>query len=183
MGFSMVDDGFYGSGHPKPGCDLANPLGVVKSTNLGKTIQSLDLQGDSDFHGMSVSYNTHTVYVLNPEPNSKMDATGLYYTQDDAKTWVKSKMEGLNEEPIVLTVHPSNDAIVAIGTPTGGYLSADYGDTFEKVVSDQQVTSLHFNAKGELFAGGFQGKPRLFLLDIETGDTKDIPLPPLTKKP
>ncbi|MBX6396423.1 MAG: hypothetical protein IRY98_12110, partial [Alicyclobacillaceae bacterium] len=40
MGFSMVDSGFYSSGHPAPDSGLKNPLGIVKSSDLGKTSDS-----------------------------------------------------------------------------------------------------------------------------------------------
>ncbi len=42
MGFAVSDDGFYSSGHPAPSAGgLANPLGLVKSTDGGKTLTNL----------------------------------------------------------------------------------------------------------------------------------------------
>ncbi|MFE5798167.1 F510_1955 family glycosylhydrolase, partial [Streptomyces sp. NPDC056503] len=145
MGFSAVDDGFYSSGHPAPGSDKKNPFGIVKSTDEGKTFETLDLYGEIDFHLMSVGYQTHAIYVINPQPNSRMDSTGLYYSIDEAKTWTKSAMKGISEEPTAIAVHPSNEAMLAIGTQSGVFLSKDNGQTFEKVVSKGQATSLFFN--------------------------------------
>ncbi|MGG3987015.1 hypothetical protein [Bacillus smithii] len=36
MGFQIVDNGFYSSGHPAPDSGLKNPMGIVKSTDLEK---------------------------------------------------------------------------------------------------------------------------------------------------
>jgi hypothetical protein len=179
MGFSMVDNGFYSSGHPALGSDLINPLGVVKSADEGKTISTLDLEGEMDFHGMAASYNTHTIYVFNTKPNSRMETPGMYYTKDETKTWEISKLQGLNDRPSSLAVHPTNDSIVAMGTQGGVYLSQDYGNNFEKIMADKVVTSLFFNNEGKLVVGDFSEKPALLQLDIETKNTEEIKIPAL----
>lgn len=38
MGFSLTKDGFYSSGHPMEGSNLENSLGLIKSTDKGKTL-------------------------------------------------------------------------------------------------------------------------------------------------
>jgi heme exporter protein D len=182
MGFSMVDNGFYSSGHPAPGSDLVNPLGVVKSTDEGKTIETLDLEGEMDFHGMAASYNTHTIYVFNTQPNSRMETPGMYYTKDETKTWEISKLQGLNDRPSSLAVHPTNDSTVAMGTQSGVYLSNDYGNNFEKVLADRVVTSMFFNNQGKLLVGDFSEKPSLLQLEIETKKTEEIKIPALQEE-
>jgi hypothetical protein len=188
MGFTTVDDGFYSSGHPGKGSDMANPFGVVKSTDEGKTLDILDLYGKIDFHTMSASYKTHTIYVMNPKPNEKMDSTGLYYTQDETKTWVKSEMNGLQKESfeshmqwVALAVHPTDDSIVAVGTSSGLYLSKDYGNNFEKILTDTQVGSLFINDEDKVFVGTYSTKPLLLQLDLETLQTEEFNTPPLTE--
>jgi hypothetical protein len=190
MGFTTVDDGFYSSGHPAEGSDMANPFGVVKSTDEGKTLDILepDLYGKIDFHTMSASYNTHTIYVMNPQPNTRMDSLGLYYTQDETKTWIKSEMKGLEKELfeshmqwIALAVHPTDDSVVAISTSSGLYLSKDYGNHFEKVLTDTQVGSLFFSSEDSLFIGTYSSKPSLLQLDLETNQTEEFNIPTLTE--
>lgn len=61
MGFHAVDHGFYSSGHPEPGSKLKNPLGIVKSSDFGKTLTILGLEGESDFHAMAVGYKNHAI--------------------------------------------------------------------------------------------------------------------------
>ncbi|WP_408011508.1 F510_1955 family glycosylhydrolase [Pseudalkalibacillus sp. A8] len=154
MGFSKVDDGFYSSGHPAPGSDKKNPLGIVKYTNSNQTLEPLDLYGEIDFHGLAVGFESHAIYAFNPKPNSKMDEVGLYYSTDNAKSWNKSDMKGLDGNPTSMAVHPSKEYVVAIGTPTGLYLSTDSGMTFKEVVEDIQVTAITFSIEGNLLVGG-----------------------------
>jgi phosphoribosyl-AMP cyclohydrolase len=180
MGFSAVSDGFYSSGHPAQGSNKKNPFGIVKSTDGGNSFKTLTLYGKVDFHLMNVSFNKHTIYVVNPQSNSEMKGTGLFYSKDEAKTWIKSKMDGFSDEPAALAVHPDNDGIVALGSQQGLYISKDYGDQFEKV-SDIQVTSLYFNPQGKLFVGEYNQGATLTNLDIESGERTDIPIPSLEK--
>ncbi|MFC4767007.1 F510_1955 family glycosylhydrolase [Effusibacillus consociatus] len=179
MGFSMIDDGFYSSGHPAPGTKLKEPLGIVKSKDEGKTIETLDLAGETDFHGMTASYKSHTIYAFTPAPNSKMKSKGLYYTKDETKTWTKSEMKGINEDLSALAVHPTKDSVVALGTDSGVYLSKDYGQNFEKILPDIQVTSLSFDNEGALYVGGLAEKPLLLRFDLETKKTGEIEIPTL----
>lgn len=41
MGFNAVDKGFYTSGHPGEDSDLPNPIGIQRSFDGGKTLESL----------------------------------------------------------------------------------------------------------------------------------------------
>ncbi|MFS0728409.1 F510_1955 family glycosylhydrolase [Paenibacillus sp. 1P07SE] len=155
MGFAMVDGGFYSSGHPSLDSDLKNPLGIVKSTDEGQTLEHLDLYGEIDFHLLSASYMSNSIYVFNPEPNVRLETIGLYYTQDEAENWMQSEMNGLTEEPIALAVHPSDDAIVAVGTEEALYVSSDYGNQFEKI-ADIPVTAISYSLDGQLYVGSYQ---------------------------
>ncbi|MFD2330118.1 F510_1955 family glycosylhydrolase [Cohnella sp. GCM10020058] len=128
MGFVTVDSGFYSSGHPGAGGKLENPLGIIQSSDMGKTIATRGLAGESDFHLMAAGYRTHTIYVFNPTPNSKMDTMGLYFSKDDASTWMRSQMNGITTEPLALATHPTDNKIVAIGTEQGLFISQNAGD-------------------------------------------------------
>jgi photosystem II stability/assembly factor-like uncharacterized protein len=154
MGFNIVDDGFYSSGHPAPDAGMKNPLGIVKSTDNGETLQFLDFYGIEDFHSMAVGFKSHTIYVYNSKPNPKMDSTGLYYSTDDTKTWNKSRMKGINSEPFALAVHSTESAIVALGTKEGIFLSKDNGNQFELLPLRSPSTALAFGTLGNLWVGG-----------------------------
>jgi len=181
MGFSMADDLFYSSGHPALGSNQKNPLGLIKSTDEGQSFAILALYGGVDFHVMNVSYKTHTLYVFNPQPNSLMKTVGLYYSKDEAKTWNQAAMKGFSGEPSALAVHPTNDAIVAMGTKDGVYISQDYGQTFEKAGATMQVTAVYFSPQGELLIGGYGQEATLLRMDIQTKQTNGFTLPEMTK--
>ncbi|WP_190287446.1 F510_1955 family glycosylhydrolase [Paenibacillus darwinianus] len=181
MGFSAVDNGFYSSGHPAEGSNKKNPFGVVKSTDEGKNVQTLAVYGETDFHLMGASYSTKAIYVINPQPNTQMKSPGLYYSKDDGKTWTPTGMQGVAGDPAAIAVHPTNDAVVAIGTEQGLFLSKDSGQNFENL-SDTQVTSLYFNQKGSLFIGNYRAPAASLLqLDIDTKQTIEMKIPELTE--
>lgn len=181
MGFSAVDDGFYSSGHPAPGSNKKNPFGVVKSTDEGKSFETLAVYGETDFHVMSAGYKNKAIYVINPEANSQMKLSGLFYSKDDGKTWTQSGMQGIAGDPAAIAVHPTNDAVVAIGTEQGLFVSKDSGQNFEKL-SDAQVTSLFFNEKGSLFVGSYRAPAAsLSQIDINTKQTVEVKIPGLTE--
>ncbi|MEX2462375.1 MAG: hypothetical protein WD469_13930 [Paenibacillaceae bacterium] len=154
MGFNIVDNGFYSSGHPASDAGMKNPLGIVKSTDNGKTLEQLDLYGIEDFHLMAVGFKSHTIYVYNSKPNAKMDSRGLYYSTDDTKTWHKSTMNGMSSEPFTLAVHSTDSAIVAVGTKEGLLLSKDFGNKFEALPVKSPSTALAFGMQGDLWIGG-----------------------------
>lgn len=178
MGFQTVDNGFYSSGHPAPGSGLKNPMGIVKSTDFGKTLSKLGLEGENDFHGMAVGYKSHAIYVINEQPNSKMDSSGLFYSTDDAKTWNKSISVGLNEEPTAIAVHPTNEKMVVIGTKTGLLASDDFGNHFEKIIPDLYITALYFNEKGDLYVAGANSSS-LIKINVNTKEKKELNIPTL----
>ncbi|WP_424768500.1 F510_1955 family glycosylhydrolase [Paenibacillus sp. sgz302251] len=154
MGFNAVKNGFYSSGHPARSSELQDPLGIVRSTDLGKSVEILDFQGVEDFHWLAVGYETETIYLFNPQPNAKLDAVGLYRSQDEALTWERSGMNGISGDLIAMAAHPTDPATIAVSTSSGAFLSTDFGDQFHKLPVDQVVTALAFGIHGDLFIGG-----------------------------
>ncbi|UYG98092.1 F510_1955 family glycosylhydrolase [Cytobacillus firmus] len=182
MGFSMVDDGFYSSGHPGPASNLKNPFGIVKSKDLGKSLEILDLYKEIDFHGMAVGYDSHAIYVLNPQPNSKMDDTGLYYTLDETKTWSKSQMNGLTAQPASIAVHPSDKKVIAIGTKEGTFLSTDFGNTFESILPGVPASAIHFTKENKLLVGGLEEESVLYEINLDTMEKNRISIPKISNE-
>lgn len=178
MGFSMVDDGFYSSGHPGEGSSLKNPFGVIKTTDMGKSLEMLDLYGEIDFHGMAVGYKSHAIYVINPQANSRMDDTGLYYSTDDTDTWKKSEMKGLSGQVSSLAVHPTDRASIALGTNEGIFVSKDFGQSFNQL-SNSPTTAVTFSITGELLAGSVSNEFTLSTFDIKTNEQTMLSLPSL----
>ena len=177
MGFTASDEGFYSSGHPALGSDYSNPLGLVKSTNEGKSITVLALEGEVDLHGLGVGYKSHTLYALNPHSNSKMSQVGLYYSEDEGKNWTNSSMLGIQEQIAAIAVHPEQSSVVALGTEAGAYISQDYGNTFTLIGPNQPVSALAFTMDGELLVATVGPNFGFVKINIETKQSADITSP------
>ncbi len=95
MGFQATKNGFFASGHPEPGANLKNPLGLMKSSDGGNTLEKLAFYGESDFHNLAVGYNTEAIYLYNERPNSKLQQ-GFYFSTNNGQDWKNSKLKGLS---------------------------------------------------------------------------------------
>ncbi len=181
MGFSAVKNGFYSSGHPAPDSKLDNPLGIVKNTNFGPELKILDFYKEMDFHTMTAGYETNEIYVFNTMKNSKMSATGLYYTTDETKSWHKSKLNGLSGQASSIAAHPTKKGVVAIGTDQGVFLSKDYGNNFELILPNVNVTIISFDHSNGLIVGYMTDKAKLIGINLTNKKTVDLKIPDLGK--
>lgn len=117
MGFTAAADQgvFYASGHPGPGSDLPNPMGLIRSVDGGKTWEQLSRQGESDFHALAASRAGIIAY------------DGTLQTSSDGKTWTTATA---NFVPAVLAGNPETDTVLAT-TREGLQRSTDGGKTWE----------------------------------------------------
>jgi len=183
MGFSATRDALYSSGHPAPGTGLANPFGLIKSGDGGKTWKKLGLEGESDFHLLATSYATNAVYVVNHSPNSRMSQPGIYYTSNDGLKWTRAAAKGLGGDLKSLAVHPSDAGILAAGTADGLYLSRNSGETFERLAGGQPVVAASFDLDGQhLWFSAYAGKAFLMRLALSAGaKPQALPIPALAE--
>lgn len=180
MGFTMTDSGFYSSGHPSLQTDYENPLGLVKSTDEGRSIEMLGMEGEVDFHIMDAGYESHIIYALNPEPHDTMPETGLYRSEDES-SWEQKQMEGLDGEILSLSAHPTDVDQAAAGTIDGVYLSEDQGDTFSPVSTEAPVPALTFLANGDLLYAESTGPDTKLILAADDEQT-EIPAPDIQEE-
>ena len=79
MGLSVLGKRIYASGHPAPGSNLPNPVGLLMSPDKGKSWQQISLQGKVDFHFLEVANNQ--IYGVNA-------GTGeILYSANLGKSW------------------------------------------------------------------------------------------------
>ena len=121
MGFTSTGGGRYlASGHPGPGVDLPEPLGLVESTNGGQTWSVLSRAGESDFHALTASDSTVTGY------------DGMLRTSSDRRTWQERPIAA---PPRALAASP--DGTLLATTSAGLLRSTDDGAT---CVTDLRLT-------------------------------------------
>lgn len=144
MGYVATNSGFYSSGHPGPNSAYANPLGLVKSSDLGRTLTTLAFAGESDFHLVAVGYESHAIYVANAFPNSRL-GVGLFYSLDEAATWTQSDASGLSGKLIQLAAHPTQANVIAAVTQEGVFVSDDFGQIFARLVDAGRASAATFS--------------------------------------
>ncbi|WP_157841440.1 F510_1955 family glycosylhydrolase [Jeotgalibacillus soli] len=152
MGFTAIEGGFYASGHPEPGSDIENPLGLVKSTDLGESMEQLAFYGETDFHYLAASAKGKVIYGVLSEANSEL-TPGVYYTDNEGNSWNELPLNGLAATSLrAIAAHPTEPNVVALVSPEGLFLSEDYGSNFTQISDEEGITSLHFTEDALLFS-------------------------------
>jgi photosystem II stability/assembly factor-like uncharacterized protein len=152
MGFAVSAPGtFYASGHPADGVDLPAPVGLIKSTDAGRTWTVLSLGGQSDFHALTASLA------------GVMGFDGALRATADGKTWSQG---GLSAEPRCLASSPDGSQVLAT-TNQGVMSSTDAGRTWAPLVSApalfltawaDSMTIVGISTKGDLAISADAGR-------------------------
>jgi photosystem II stability/assembly factor-like uncharacterized protein len=137
MGFTVAGpDHFYASGHPGEGAGLPNPVGLIESTDAGRTWRALSRQGESDFHTLAAS----SAGVVGFDGGLRISA--------DGRTWQDLAVPAA---PFSLAAAPDGRAVVAT-TESGPIRSPDSGRTWT-AVAGAPLLGLVAWADGETVAG------------------------------
>ena len=151
MGFTSTSDGtLYASGHPGPGSDLPDPVGLITSTDDGRTWKGLSRQGETDFHSLAATNDGligHEGQILTSPDGLQWTATannlpaynlagaddgtvlatteeGLYRSENSGATWAK-----VPEAPLLVFTTLAGNTAVGV-TPEGVvHTSSDAGLT------------------------------------------------------
>ncbi|MEK3929095.1 MULTISPECIES: F510_1955 family glycosylhydrolase [Bacillus] len=179
IGFQATKNGFFASGHPEPGANLKNPLGLMKSSDGGNTLEKLAFYGESDFHNLAVGYNTEAIYLYNERPNSKLQQ-GFYFSTNNGQDWKNSKLKGLSSTIHSFSVHPDQSSVVAVSAKDGVYLSTDYGNTFELFSTSLESTAVTLSNEDVFYAP--INKQMITKKSIATNEETNIQTPSLDSK-
>ncbi|MCY9783413.1 hypothetical protein KIK06_05825 [Nocardiopsis sp. EMB25] len=141
MGFTAhpTEEGrMFSSGHPAPGSSLVNPLGFMVSEDGGRTWETRALEGEVDFHTMSVGAGGDSVYGW---------SQGLYRSEDEGFTWDVVNAPDLAEAEgaTALAAHPEDPDEVWAGTQVGLLRSTDGGGTWDPVLAAGPVSAVHLD--------------------------------------
>jgi hypothetical protein len=180
MGFQATEDGFFASGHPEKGEDLKDPLGLVKSTDKGRTLEKIAFYGESDFHFLSAGYYNSSLYLINEAANSKMER-GVYLSRDQADSWEPVEMKGLESSTLgMMAVHPEKGGTFAMATKDGVFISDDFGKNMNRAGQYELVTAAAFSKKYLYISPVHQQTIQLFRLEAEgTGKAEKLTIPHL----
>lgn len=149
MGFELVADGFYASGHPAQDSPYKNPLGVVRGTEKGETLEIRSLEGEADFHYMSAGFESESLYVYLEQATKEL-APGFYRSLDGGVSFEPMKMDGIEGRGIAgITADASEPKRVFVYGPDGILVSDDGGDTFEPFLEQKNIVTMA-STKGKL---------------------------------
>jgi len=139
MGFELVEDGFFASGHPQPDSPYENPLGVVRGTDKGTKLEIRSLEGEADFHYMSAGYASKSLYVFLGEATKGL-SPGFYRSLDQGKTFEAMDLTDADPQAISgMLADSSNPMRVYLFGPAGMLVSEDGGDSFEPLIERENV--------------------------------------------
>jgi photosystem II stability/assembly factor-like uncharacterized protein len=122
MGFTVVGPNhFLGSGHPGLGDDELPPnLGLIESTDAGKTWKQVSLSGKADFHSMEARHDR--VHGFDSQ-------TGRIMVSEDTKTWEERAALPLAD----IAVSPDSADEILATTEQGVQRSTDGARTFSPI--------------------------------------------------
>jgi hypothetical protein len=143
MGFTVTGpDRFLGSGHPDGREDLPPFLGLIQSTDAGRSWKPVSLLGKRDFHVLEAA--GPRIYGYGSDFESGQ--AGLLVSSDGGRSW----QERTPPEPLLsLAIDPEDpDSVVASGE-RGSYSSRDGGRGWRPVTDDAGL--LAWTSSGGLF--------------------------------
>jgi hypothetical protein len=184
MGFVVTRDFMFTSGHQAGSRGTANPLGLMRSGDGGRSWTKLGIVGQVEFHHVAAGYLSNAVYVFNAEPNPVLPRAGIYRMSGDGLIgWHQAAGRGLEGDLGMLTAHPTEPSTLAAATTAGLFLSQDGGEEFKPIITGLRATAARFALEGDgLFVGTLEGKqPALFRITIKDGLRKALTLPPFER--
>jgi len=151
MGFTVVSrDNFVASGHPLLTDDIPPLMGLVESTDAGRTWRSLSLLGEADFHALRAAHGA--VWGWN-------SSDGGFMVSEDREQWdrrstvsslVDFAVDPADAEHVVAVTADDQDAL-------GMQRSGDGGRTWEPVDAAPPLVRVAWEEKGTLWAAGQDG--------------------------
>ena len=132
MGFTVVGPEHYlASGHPGPGQSGPGNLGLIETTDGGRTWSTLSLEGEADFHALDAADGVVYGY-----------SGGRLLVSDDGANW--TDRGGLKVAD--LAVDPSEPARLLATSEQGLILSEDGGETFQVLAGAPRLVLIDFSA-------------------------------------
>lgn len=143
MGFAIGPDGAYlGSGHPGPGAELDEPVGLIRSTDGGRTWAPVSRAGESDFHGLTAGAGLVAGF------------DGELRVSTDGRDW---QTRSTPAEPHVLAASPAGSRLLAT-TADGLLASEDRGASWAPVGTPELLLAVDWADDETVVGVGLTGR-------------------------
>lgn len=149
MGFTVTGpDTFLGSGHPDFSQDDEPLLGLIESTDAGRTWEPLSLRGEADFHALRVAHGRVWGY----------DSTsGTLMSTADRQNWERLSRLPLRD----IAVSPADPAVLLATTEQGPVRSTDGGQTWRPADGAPPLVVLAWPRQNVLYGADTSGRVHL----------------------
>ena len=138
MGFTVAGpDRLLASGHPGPGVDLPQPVGLIESVDGGETWEPVSRQGQSDFHALTVG----DAGIIGHD--------GSLVRSTDGVEWQELRIPA---QPAALAASPTGDGVLAT-TEQGLLHSPDGGSTWSPVAGVPVLQTVAWAEDGTTVVG------------------------------
>jgi photosystem II stability/assembly factor-like uncharacterized protein len=148
MGFTVTGpDRFLGSGHPDGREHLPPFLGLIRSTDAGRTWQPLSLLGERDFHVLEATRKRIYGYGSDFDSNE----ASLLVSDDGGRSWE----ERMPPEPLIsLAIDPMDPDHVVTSGEHGTHSSSDAGRGWRPIGADPGLLAWTRRALCRVGGGG-----------------------------
>ena len=142
MGLSISGKKIYASGHPGSGSKLPQPVGLLLSTDMGKSWKKVSLQGKVDFHFLEVGKSE--IY------GGDSGSGDLMYSQDSGKTWI-NRGKNIYSDIVISPTQRGRTLAIENGKL---FTSNDAFKSVEVIKQAPSITSIEWNAKRLIASSG-----------------------------
>lgn len=140
MGFSISEGIFYGSGHPGPGQNFPDPLGILVSDDGGRSWNADVLTGEVDFHLLKVSGDTMVGVAAN---------YGIVIgSVDKGQSWFNIDIPALTS----LDLNPANSNELLVASEGALLRSSEVGKQLQPVETPTPVKLIEWSDDGIFYA-------------------------------
>ena len=142
MGLTIDGKRIYASGHPGPGSKLPEPVGLLLSSNGGKTWKKVSLQGKVDFHLLE-AYQQE-LYGADSQSGE------LMYSNNYGKKWVSLGKNQLSE----VAINPQKNRSALAIRDGKLFMTQDNFTSMEELKVDIQPSQIEWNSQQLVASAG-----------------------------
>lgn len=171
MAFTVVGPGhFLGSGHPDLREDLPPHLGLIESTDAGRTWRPLALQGEADFHILEpagdvlYAYDATSGRLVRTEDREIFEEVLTAPLLSVAATQAQDQLIATTDQGQLISVDAATGGTRKLGGPTTIYLDTAPDGTLAGIGPDGAVRISTDDGQSWEEVGSIDGRPAAFTI-------------------